>query len=501
MNVDSLLDNFDAFSSVPGGTNHLRSVILGLATRGDLSLSRDGWVEEPLGDIATYGRRSQVGAHDLPSDAWILDLEDVEKGTSTLLRRVTMKERPTTSSKASFFAGDLLYGKLRPYLDKVLIADEDGYCTTEIVPIVPSDRVTSAWLRICLKSPQFLEYVASRTYGVKMPRLGTKDALASVHPVPPLTEQHRLVAKVDELTALCDEFEMCSNVRKRVLEGLRNSLFARLRRAETRSEAVNAWDEMLPVWSEVCCDRNAIDELRDLVRDLAILGLLTERDGFDQHASAAQLQELEAIGNSGRKHRGAANVVLPVPNVRLPVTWEWARFNEVATIEADLVDPAEYPNSPHVAPDSILKRRGRLLGYRSIIEDGVTSAKHRFHSGQILYSKIRPALSKAVLVEFDGLCSADMYPIESKIDGRYLLNVILSPYFVSITTADDNRLAMPKVNQKQLNAVWIPVPPPSEQRRIAELVDELMAMCDDLESALDVQSDIADAYSASVLRE
>ncbi|WP_438404112.1 restriction endonuclease subunit S, partial [Aeromonas veronii] len=115
--------------------------------------------------------------------------------------------RESKSNKSTFKCGDVLYGKLRPYLNKVIIADLDGVCTTEIVPIVPDNGLHPAYLKYLLKSPAFQRYVNSLMYGVKMPRLGTEDAIKSVHPLPPLAEQHRIVAKVDELMALCDQLE------------------------------------------------------------------------------------------------------------------------------------------------------------------------------------------------------------------------------------------------------------------------------------------------------
>ena len=166
----------------------------------------------------------------------------------------------------------------------------------------------------------------------------------------------------------------------------------------------------------------------------------------------------------------------------IPPTWQWARFTDVAVIESCLVDPSDFQDLPHVAPDSIEKGTGRLLSYRTIREDAVTSPKHRFRAGQILYSKIRPNLAKAVVVDFDGLCSADMYPISSKIEARYLLLYMLSNVFLSQVTQGDNRLAMPKINRQQLSATVLPVPPVAEQKRIAAKVDQLLAFCDELEA-------------------
>ena len=79
------------------------------------------------------------------------------------------------------------------------------------------------------------------------------------------------------------------------------------------------------------------------------------------------------------------------------------RFNEVAKIKSNLVEPSEYLDMPHIAPDCIEKFTGKLIGYKTIREDGVFSPKHRCYKNQILYSKIRPNLSKLIIAEFDCL--------------------------------------------------------------------------------------------------
>jgi|688.fasta_scaffold147433_2 restriction endonuclease S subunit len=166
------------------------------------------WIWCELDAIASYGGNGSVNAKSIPKDGWILDLEDIEKSTSRLLLRSFGADRKTTSNKSSFNSGDVLYGKLRPYLDKVLVADMPGFCTTEIVPIRPKDGLDPNWLRICLKRPEFIKKVTELSYGTKMPRLGTNDAKTSVHPIPPLEEQRRIVERVNQLFQICDQLEL-----------------------------------------------------------------------------------------------------------------------------------------------------------------------------------------------------------------------------------------------------------------------------------------------------
>jgi type I restriction enzyme, S subunit len=215
----------------------------------------------------------------------------------------------------------------------------------------------------------------------------------------------------------------------------------------------------------------ALPRLRQLVLTMAVSGRLTRQMQSDGDAEAL----LAKLGTNNTVARDAGPFTLPR-------SWRWARFLDVASIDSHLVDPAGFPDLPHVAPDNIEKATGRLLEYRTIREDGVTSSKHRFFPGQIVYSKIRPNLSKVVLVDFEGLCSADMYPLTAKIDRAFLQRFMLSPVFLEQVVKEDNRLAMPKVNQEQLGTTRVAVPPLAEQKRIVAKVDELMRLLDDLEA-------------------
>jgi len=221
--------------------------------------------------------------------------------------------------------------------------------------------------------------------------------------------------------------------------------------------------------------------LRLLILTLAVTGRLSQRlptDG-DVVAILAKLRGENAPSTSKVRAGVQEDVTGPAT---LPEAWRWAEFPLVASIDSHLVDPAEFMDLPHVAPDNIEKGTGRLLEYRTIREDGMTSTKHRFFAGQIVYSKIRPNLSKAVLVDFEGLCSADMYPLTARIDRRFFHYFLLSPVFLVQVVKEDNRLAMPKVNQEQLRATVVPIPPLPEQKRIVARVDQLMALIDDLEA-------------------
>ena len=157
------------------------------------------WEWVMLGTITNYGQCKSIDAKAISPDTWSLDLEEIEKDTGRLLARRTAAEKKSSSSKHIFCRGMVLYSKLRTYLNKVLVADMDGVCTSEIVPISAVDGVEPDYLCLVLTSQYFLQYTASRGYGVKMPRVGTNDMRSALIPLPPLSEQKRIVKRVEEL--------------------------------------------------------------------------------------------------------------------------------------------------------------------------------------------------------------------------------------------------------------------------------------------------------------
>ena len=158
----------------------------------------DSWRWIRLGHIIDFSSNNSSKAENIPSDAWILNLEDIEKNTGNLLRRKIMSEINAKSDKHYFSVGNILYSKLRPYLNKVLIADRDGYCTSEIL-VFDFGRINAEFALTYLRSPFFVEYAMSDAYGVKMPRLGSKQGNNALMPIPPLPEQKRIVDHVKQL--------------------------------------------------------------------------------------------------------------------------------------------------------------------------------------------------------------------------------------------------------------------------------------------------------------
>jgi len=231
MNAEKLLQHFERLSEAPNAVLRLRRLVLDLAVRGKLvpqdpndepagellkriqaekaQLVKNGTLKESvltlskenikgplelpatwslvcLGDVARYGNPEKVDSNrKIEPKTWVLDLEDVEKDTSRLIKRAVSSTRPFRSTKTVFRRGDVLFGKLRPYLNKVVIADMDGVCSTEIVPIRGYCDIVPEYTKLVLKSPMTMRRVDQLMYGMKMPRLGTNDAISLKFPLPP----------------------------------------------------------------------------------------------------------------------------------------------------------------------------------------------------------------------------------------------------------------------------------------------------------------------------
>ena len=157
--------------------------------------------------------------------------------------------------------------------------------------------------------------------------------------------------------------------------------------------------------------------------------------------------------------------------------WPVATFSEFANIDANMTtDYAFYADYPHIGIDSIEKDTGILTGYRTVKEDNVISGKYVFTPNHIIYSKIRPNLNKVALPSFDGLCSADAYPILPNADtcNRIYLAVLLrSEFFLDYILGYSARSNMPKVNRKQVEGFKAPLPPIALQERFAAFYEQL----------------------------
>lgn len=156
---------------------------------------RVDWVEVELEKLLVLSKEKYK-----PTDTqtlFYIGLEHIEKGSGKLLDYVA--EEDITTVKNSFEKGDILYGKLRPYLNKVHLAQKDGVCSTDILVLKPSKYIDSVFYLNFMLSRSFVNDMSANTSGVNLPRVSTKYVQNYKAPLPPLPEQRAIVAKIEQL--------------------------------------------------------------------------------------------------------------------------------------------------------------------------------------------------------------------------------------------------------------------------------------------------------------
>ena len=166
-----------------------------------------GWVWTTVGEITNYGDSVNVQVEDIDNSDWVLELEDIEKDTAKIIQHLNKNERKINGTRHKFQKGQILYSKLRTYLNKVLVAPNDGFCTTEIMAFGSYGILSNNYICYVLRSLYFLDYTLQCGYGVKMPRLSTTDACNGLIPLPPLAEQERIVNEIQRLFSIIDIVE------------------------------------------------------------------------------------------------------------------------------------------------------------------------------------------------------------------------------------------------------------------------------------------------------
>ena len=159
----------------------------------------ENWAWIRLRYVIDFSKNDTITASQIDPSSWVLDLEDIEKDSGRVLQKKAMRETQSKSDKHSFYKGNVLYSKLRPYLNKVIVADDDGYCTTEILAFDFGQHIVAQYAQIYLMSPYFVDYAMAGAYGVKMPRVGSTRGNAALMPIPPLTEQIRIVERYNNI--------------------------------------------------------------------------------------------------------------------------------------------------------------------------------------------------------------------------------------------------------------------------------------------------------------
>lgn len=452
------------------------------------------WSWSQLGNVTNYGQTDKADPGSVAPETWVLELEDVEKSTSHLLERVRCAERPFQSQKNAFQVGDVIYGKLRPYLDKVIIADEPGVCTTEMVPIRGYAGVRPDYIRLFLKSPFFIALATDAAHGMNLPRLATEKAREAPFALPPVSEQQRIVAKVDELMALCDALERESADAMAVHQALVEALLATLVNSANAADLARQWARLESHFDTLFTSDASIDALKQTILDLAVRGKLVEHNAGDEAASSL-VQDWKKAKSAALKSAGDRRIKAApdpkLPPFTLPPHWAFQSFENIFLF-------IDYRgNTPPKTDDGIplITAKNVRMGYldrepREFISEA-TFPKWMTRG----FPKIDD-LFFTTEAPLGNICQNDIeepFAIAQRlicfrpygdVNTRFFMLAIMSRSMQQVLDDHATGMTARGIKAAKLKLLPLPVPPAAEQRRIVAKVDALMALCDALKTRL-----------------
>ena len=397
-----------------------------------------GWVWCTLEEISNYGDCNNISVTDIADDEWVLELEDLEKDTASIIQILSKAERNIKGVRHKFNKGDVLYSKLRTYLNKILVAPQAGYCTTEIIPFNSYCNISTYYLCHVLRTTYFLDYTQQCGYGVKMPRLSTNDAHKGMIPLPPLCEQQRIVEEIEHWFSLIDTIEQGK-------------------------------EEL----------QTTIKQAKSKILDLAIHGKLVPQDPNDEPASEL-LKRINPKAQSTCDNEHSR---------KLPYNWCLCNLGDVCMLENGFAfssDQYKAKGTPLIRISNI-KDNEISLSSCVFINEGYEE-KYIVHSGDLLIAMSGATTGKMGIYNQKYVAYLNQRVGNIKIVDSNLLFDQYRNYFLF---SQKNKIlelayggAQPNISGKVINSLFVPLPPLAEQKRIVKKIEELFLVIDTVEQAL-----------------
>jgi type I restriction enzyme, S subunit len=343
-------------------------------------------------------------------------------------------------------------------------------------------------------------------------------ALAMIpFPLPPLTEQSRIVAKVDELMALCDKLESQQQQRRSLQNNLRQSTLQAVAAATSPHELQITWARLVNNFGQLFHAPEDVVVLRSLVLDLAMRGLLVNQEAVDESV-AILCEKIEKKKRKLSKHK-KFKIQKSLPEIGndetpydVPSGWQWIRLGQIAQlINGDrgknypnkneyVSDGVPWINTGHIEPDGTLTRHNMNFISREKFES-LNSGK--IEKGDLVYCLRGATFGKtAFVVPYEeGAIASSLMIIRTILPSlsRYLYYYLISPVGRSQIFRFDNGTAQPNLSANSVGLFAYPLPPLGEQHRIADKIEQLMQFCDSLESQLHHSSELAGHFAIAAV--
>ena len=472
-----------------------------------------GWQWVRLGVIT---EKLTDGSHNPPRDAGfglpMLSSQNVNSGKidfDSPSRFVSTEDFESENSRTKIEANDILLtivGSLGR--SAVVPKDAPKFVLQRSVAVIKTE-LFSEFLCMQLVAPFCMSYYEMHGKGTAQKGIYLGQLSEIPIAVPPLSEQHRIVAKVDELMALCDQLETQHNNAAEAHEKLVSHLLATLTQSQSAADFSANWQRIAAHFDTLFTTETSIDALKQTLLQLAVMGKLVPQNPTDEPTSELlkriQAEKIKLIAEGKiKKDKPLTPITEEEKPFDLPVGWEWARFPELGEFgrgkskhrprnEPKLFNPGIYPL---VQTGEVARADNIIREYHSKYSEIGLAQSKMWPSGTLCIT-IAANIADSALLGFDA-CFPDsvvgFVPYSPLKDTRYFLSFM--------KTARENLLkfapstAQKNINLEILESVLIPIPPLNEMSRIVAKIDELMALCDQLKirltTANQVQKKLAD---------
>ena len=523
MTLDTFFEKFELLADAPDAVGRMRELVLRLAFQGSLSdrtaadETDETWVAFRA-DLDAREYSYDPGPpppHDLP-DAWrwcvlddiaancgqkapdsqftYIDVGSIDNLRGEIRHDAQILDAQSAPSRArkKVERGAVIFSTVRPYLRNVALIERDfdppAIASTAFAVLCPSTVLDSRFLFFWLRSPAFEAEVSARMKGVAYPAISDRDFWGCPIPLPPLAEQKRIVAKVEELMALCDRLEAQQQERATRHAALARASLARFAEAPTPAHLHLLFHPSYDIPPA---------ELRKAILTLAVQGKLVAQDASDEPVDVLLERNLHERRRLKRTEEREVSPLTPEETLgyEVPESWRWLRLDDLLVLgPTNGFSPkaVEY-ETPVRSLTLSATTSGVFRGEHSkFIELEVpTDSELWLADGDILVQRGNTIEYVGVPAVYRGEPNQFIYPdlmmklrVSSAFDPDFIhlaMSEASSREFLR-ARASGTSGSMPKINQTTLKSLPLPIPPLAEQRRIIAKVGQLMTLVDRLEA-------------------
>lgn len=414
--------------------------------------------------------------------------------------------------------GTVIYSTVRPYLLNIAVVDKqfepEPIASTAFAIIHPYQGLLADFIYRYLRTLTFIKYVESCQTGVAYPAINDKQFFSGIMIVPPAEEQKRIVAKADELMALCDQLEQQTLNSIEAHQTLVETLLNELVNPNNTANIEQAWSLVAENFDVLFTTEKSIDTLKQTILQLAVMGKLVPQNPNDEPASKL-LEKIAAEKAQLIKDKKIRKVVSIKMSelLDLPNGWQYVHLQDITkVITCGIASTPKYHTSgkvflsaKNVKPYKFMPEDHKFVDEETFIKITKNALPEK---GDILLTRVGAGIGEAAIVdsdiEFAFYVSLTLVkPFLNLVNSEYLLHWINSPEGVkkSLDNIYGGGVSQGNLNVKQVRGFEIPLPPLAEQTRIVAKVNELMTLCDQLKTQLQTAQQTQTHLAQSIAQE